>query len=440
MNEAPTSLVLLPDAAALPENTPLPTRLRVAEFVILDDALGTLAFALTGPNAALFEADATGLYLRAGAVLDFERQSVHTVTVVASDPSLPGTPALSATFTLFVTDVNEAPTNLSLVGTTIAENNEVGAVVGMFTAADPDVGDAIRFELVGGEGAAGNGAFVIDGSRLLAAERFNFEVQNRYSIRVRATDAAGASTEAVFTIDVIDDANEPLEVEFVTLPAAGTYRVGQTLLVTVGFSQAVAVRGVPTLQLRMGGRLHDAAYSGGSGSTVLTFKYRVVPGDAATGVALGRGFEFSRRAAIVADGSRVPENLPARFRGLSASDVIVDGRPPKIVGRVGMPRAGTYRSGQTLVFTVRFSEAVVVEGVPRIRLFIGSAMREAEYVGGAGSRELRFAYTVPAVTGRRRGRPVELGQRIIGGQIMDVAGNLSLRALKEPQASRVKVV
>ncbi|MFM8536887.1 MAG: cadherin repeat domain-containing protein, partial [Planctomycetaceae bacterium] len=407
---------------------------------VTDDALGTRSFAVTGPDASRFEADATGLYLRAGTVLDFEGQAACAVTVVVSDPTLPGAAALSAPFTLTVTDVNEAPTGLVLDGARVAENAAVGAFVGTFAVADSDGVDAMTYALVAGEGDAGNGTFAIDGSRLVTAERLNFEEQSRYSIRVRATNATGASTEAVFTIDVTDDTTEAAVVEAVTLPAAGTYRAGQALVVAVAYSRPVTVRGMPSLRLRVGGRMRDAVYAGGSGSTVLTFAYRVATTDATERVALGSVLDIPRRAAITADGARVSEVLPERFRGLEAAGVVVDGVAPEIVGRVLMPRAGTYRPGQTLAFTVRFSEAVVVEGTPRIRLFIGASTREAEYVAGSGSRVLRFEYTVPAVSGRGRVRPLDVGQRILGGTITDVAGNLAQRDLTEPQASRVKVM
>lgn len=134
------------------------------------------------------------------------------------------------------------------------------------------------------------------------------------------------------------------------------------------------------------------------------------------------------------------EVLPEPFRGLEAEGVIVDGIAPEVVGRVVMPRAGTYRPGQTLAFTVRFSEAVVVAGTPRIRLFIGESTREAEYVGGSGSRFLRFEYTVPATSGRGRVRPLDVGRRLVGGTITDIAGNLAQRDLPEPAPLRVKVV
>jgi hypothetical protein len=37
-------------------------------------------------------------------------------------------------------------------------------------------------------------------------------------------------------------------------------------------------------------------------------------------------------------------------------------------------------------------------------------------------------------------RPVDLGQRIVGGTITDLAGNLADREITAPQTERVKVV
>ena len=51
----------------------------------------------------------TALFLKAGIVLDFEAKTSYAVTVSASDPSLPGSTPVSASFALAVSDVNELP-------------------------------------------------------------------------------------------------------------------------------------------------------------------------------------------------------------------------------------------------------------------------------------------------------------------------------------------
>ncbi len=57
--------------------------------------------------------------------------------------------------------------------------------------------------------------------------------------------------------------------------ANGTYGVGDTITITVGFSEAVTVTGTPQLALNSGG---TANFSSGSGTSTLTFTYLVAAG------------------------------------------------------------------------------------------------------------------------------------------------------------------
>ena len=77
--------------------------------MITDDALGIETIVLSGADASSFELAGNSLYLKAGTVLNYEAKSAYAVSVAASDSSLSGSTPASATFTLSVTDVNEAP-------------------------------------------------------------------------------------------------------------------------------------------------------------------------------------------------------------------------------------------------------------------------------------------------------------------------------------------
>ena len=68
------------------------------------------------------------------------------------------------------------------------ENQPVATNVGNLSAADPDAGDTHTFSLVMGTGDADNGSFQIVGNVLKTNAVFNYEADNSYSIRVRATD------------------------------------------------------------------------------------------------------------------------------------------------------------------------------------------------------------------------------------------------------------
>ena len=59
----------------------------------------------------------------------------------------------------------------------------------------------------------------------------------------------------------------------------GTYRVGQSIGITVTFNEAVSVTGTPRLTLETGSTDALANYFGGSGTTVLTFNYVISEGE-----------------------------------------------------------------------------------------------------------------------------------------------------------------
>jgi hypothetical protein len=92
---------------------------------------------------------------------------------------------------------------------TVAENVPVGAVVGTLDATGLRIGDRCTFTLVDGDGAAGNGAFRIVGSRLVTASAIDFERTPSFTVRVRATNRGGISSERVFTIAIRNVKEQP---------------------------------------------------------------------------------------------------------------------------------------------------------------------------------------------------------------------------------------
>src|SRR5207237_1518878 len=73
--------------------------------------------------------------------------------------------------------------------------------------------------------------------------------------------------------------------------------------------------------------------------------------------------------------------------------VLVDTTAPAISSVTG-PANGSYRTGQTLDFTVNYSENVTVTGTPTIGLTIGATARTASYLSGSGTGVLVFRHTV----------------------------------------------
>ncbi len=206
VNEAPT-VALANTTTSLPENTSTTPRLKVADIVVTDDALGVNDLSLSGADAALFEIEGAALYLKAGTVLDYETNPVLDVTVAVDDAAVGATPDSTAALAIVVTLGNQSPLDIALSGVSVAENQPVHTVVGAFSTTDPDAGNTFTYSLVSGMGDTDNGAFTVVGNQLKTAVAFNYEVRNSYSIRVRSTDQGGLYTEKGFSI-AITDVNE----------------------------------------------------------------------------------------------------------------------------------------------------------------------------------------------------------------------------------------
>src|SRR5439155_3009213 len=125
--------------------------------------------------------------------LDFEA-GAHLSVRVQSDDGHGGT--FQKAFTIDVSNVNEAPTDVALSKSSVAENQPSGTTVGTLSAADPDAGDSASFSLVAGTGSTDNGSFAISGNTLGTNAAFDFESKSSYAIRVRTTDRGGLGFEA----------------------------------------------------------------------------------------------------------------------------------------------------------------------------------------------------------------------------------------------------
>ena len=114
----------------------------------------------------------------------------------------------TATATLNIAAVADAPTDITMSSQSINENNSINDVIGAFSSVDPDGSGTYTYTLVSGTGSTDNSSFNISGSNLRASEVFDYETKNSYSIRVRSTDADGSgNVEKQFTISIGDVAD-----------------------------------------------------------------------------------------------------------------------------------------------------------------------------------------------------------------------------------------
>ncbi|GAA2158486.1 cadherin domain-containing protein [Humibacillus xanthopallidus] len=207
-NSAPTDLSL--SASTVAENQPSGTA--VGTFSTTDPDPGdTFTYALATGIGDTDNGSFTivGNELRTAASFDFETKSSYSIHVRTTD-SAGG--FFEKTFTITVTDVNEAPTDIALSNSSVPENKPSGTVVGTLSTTDPDAGDTFTYSLVAGTGSADNASFTISGSSLQTAGPFDFETKAAYSVRVRSTDSGGLTFEKAFTITVTNVNEAPVVV------------------------------------------------------------------------------------------------------------------------------------------------------------------------------------------------------------------------------------
>ena len=116
---------------------------------------------------------------------------------------------------------NNPPTGITLSANTIAENNAADALVGALSGTDVDSGDTLTYSLVSGVGSTDNASFRISGNQLRVRAVLDFDTKSSYLIRVRTTDAGGATYEKEFTITVTNVIDSPAEYKADWLAANG---------------------------------------------------------------------------------------------------------------------------------------------------------------------------------------------------------------------------
>ena len=111
-----------------------------------------------------------------------------------------------ATVSIDVIPVNDAPTSIEITSSSIVEN--VIAAVGLISCVDPDADDVYTYELVSGSGDTNNNLFQIIGDELYNIDPLNFETQELYSVRIKASNV-NDEIEQAFSIQVtnVNDIN-----------------------------------------------------------------------------------------------------------------------------------------------------------------------------------------------------------------------------------------
>ena len=186
-----------------------------------NDAFNDLTYFITGGDpAGLFEIDGNGgISLTAGHSLDYETAQQHVLQVTVAD----GGGAFDiVNVTIAVTDVNEAPSSVPIIVTSIVETVDESTILASVFAADPDVladSDSdgtndtfndLTYAITSGDP---DGLFEIDGNgniSLAPGKALDFETVQQHVLQVRVADGDGLFDLTQVTINVIDGNDAPI--------------------------------------------------------------------------------------------------------------------------------------------------------------------------------------------------------------------------------------
>jgi hypothetical protein len=253
VNEAPTDISL--SALSFAENL---TGVTIANVTVTDsDGVAPYTYAI---NDSRLEIVSGALRIKAGQSFDFETTPSVPINVTATDA---GGLGFTKPFTLTVTNVNEAPTSISLSASTVVENAPASTLIGNLSGVDPDVGNTLTFSVT-------DPRFTVTAGQLFTTQSLDFEATPSISVDVTATDAGGLAKTQPFTITVTNANEAPtaigLSANSVAENAAGAIignvtvtdpDVGDTQTIIVNDSRFEVVAG--KLQLKTGQSLDREA-------------------------------------------------------------------------------------------------------------------------------------------------------------------------------------
>jgi PKD repeat protein len=182
VNEAPFTVNI--SSSSLPENLPVKTFIGLLTSQDADDSTG-FVYHLTGTDSASFQISNDTLF--SNAIFNYELKKNYSIAIVSTDKSggaggLPFTQNAS----ISVTNVNEAPTGITLTGSSVKSPGTVDALVGTFTTIDPDSNSTFKDSLVAGDGSTNNDLFTIVNNQLRTAALI--PAGDSLSIRVSTSD------------------------------------------------------------------------------------------------------------------------------------------------------------------------------------------------------------------------------------------------------------
>ncbi len=426
----------------VPENSAAGTNVGAVIPEATDADNDTLTYSLEGTDARsfAFNASTRQITTRENVTYNYEAKSSYSVRVKASD----GTDSATLAVTIRLTDVWElaakpAPPTLSPISG--SSTSLMASWVKPGRNGGPDItGYGVQYKL---STASSWTDFAHDGTGV-STTITGLTAGPSYQARVRAENgeldsAWSEPSDAAVPNEAAGVLPRITAVRVTSVPELerDTYGRGETIRFTVYFSAPVAVTGSPHFTFSLGNRNAarkvDAPYESGSGTAALVFGYVVQEGDEDNnGIFLVDGDALRRAGPVALDtdetitalGGGLAADLSSSERGNQRDHKVdgsraLEGAAPTVVGRLKVTswpvRGGAaYGVGDTIVFTLTFSEKVRVKGQPQPALVfeLGGEEREARY---HGLSDTDYEAGSPAPAPRSEAVKLHFGYRVGAG-------------------------
>ena len=220
-----------------------------------------------------------------------------------------------------------------------------------------------------------------------------------------------------------------------------TYAMNDQITIQVTFSEVVIVTGTPQLTLETGSTDAVVNYSSGSGGTTINFTYTVAAGHAASDLDYDSTTALVLNSGTINDAAGNTATLTLASPGVANSlgankALVVDGIVPTVLSVSSNSANGYYNEGDTLMFTVTFSEPITVTGTPpKLTLETGITDGLADYYSGSADTTLVFRYIVANGDSSTDLDYTDTTALVLNnGSIADAAGNAATLTLASPAA------
>jgi hypothetical protein len=309
----------------------------------------------------------------------------------------------SAPTVLSIVRAGTSPTNAASVDWTVTFSESVSGVdAGDFSLAVGGLGGSPTISLVAGSGTT----WTVTASTGSGDGTLGLDLVDDDSITDTAGNPlAGAGNGSLSGELYALDRSAPTVTGVSSTTADGAYGVGASIAIQVTFSEAVTVAGIPTLTLTTGSPATTSVdYTGGSGTSTLTFTYVVAAGNSSADLDYPADTALDLNGGSIRDAALNNAALvlaaPAASGSLAANkDLVIDTTAPTVINVTSSKANGTYAAGTSIPIQVTFSEVVNVVttlGTPKLTLETGAVDVGVFYTSGSGTDTLNFFYLVSA--------------------------------------------